>query len=73
VTTRVDLPQVRSVVKSRGMDGFVRLEFPYKMVKKIMSMRRIVFALSSCIQQFGAAGDRMHSTVALYSFRPGAR
>jgi len=28
----VDLPQVRSIVKTFGTNGFVRLEFPYKMV-----------------------------------------
>jgi len=30
--TLVDLPQVRSIVKTFGTNGFVRLEFRYKMV-----------------------------------------
>jgi len=34
-STLVDLPQVRSIVKTFGTNGFVRLEFPYKMVLKL--------------------------------------
>jgi len=33
--TFVELPQVSSIVETYGTDGFVRVEFPYKMVLKL--------------------------------------